>query len=63
MKSPLGLSLWFISCVSIGLFMAWVDGVDAKSLLEAGLIASGAALLVAVLVWAVKTGKVDRNNL
>ena len=63
MKSPLGLSIWFISCVSIGLFMAWIDGVDMKSLLQVGLIAAGIALGLAVLVWVVKAGKVDRENL
>ena len=63
MKSPIALSVWFVSCVSIGLFMAWVDGVEVIFLLQAGLIATGVALILALLAWVTRASKVDRSDL
>jgi len=43
--------------------MAWVDGVEVIFLLQAGLIATGVALILALLAWVIRASKVDRSDL
>ena len=48
-KSPLGVSLWFIGCVSLGLGFAWLDDVPGHAILKAALIAALIGLALAAL--------------
>lgn len=46
-------SIWFASCVSIGLLLGYLDGLSLKALAKTGLIASAifAVFLVAEGIW------------
>ncbi len=51
MKHPLALSVWFICCVSLGLVLAWLDGVSAPALLETAAVAIACGLTLAAAGW------------
>ena len=55
---PLAITIWFIGCVSLGLYFAAIDGVDGESILIVALIMSAIALTVAFVTWLIeKRGK------
>ncbi len=56
-KSPYGFSLWIITCVSIGLGLAYLTGVGAKAIVTlAVIIASGVTILL-LGAWVLKGSK------
>ena len=55
MKRPFALSVWFMSCVCCGLFLAWMDGVAIEGILRAALAAAMVGLALAAIAWAVNT--------
>ncbi len=51
MKHPFALSAWFICCISLGLMIAWLDGVEVRALLETAAVAIACGLTVAAAGW------------
>lgn len=51
MNKPLKLTIWFVSCVGIGLLLATEDGVSADAALRAALVMAGLGLSAAVIAW------------
>lgn len=51
LNKPLKLTIWFVSCVAIGLLLATEDGVSADAALRAALVMAGLGLSAAVIAW------------
>ena len=56
--SPFKFTIWFVSCVGFGLYMASQDGVGLDTVILTALIMSSIALAVALVWWLVGTGKI-----
>ncbi|MCZ6643195.1 MAG: hypothetical protein O7F71_16590 [Gammaproteobacteria bacterium] len=45
-KSPFGFSLWVIICVSIGFYLAYLEGVSTKAIVTAAIIISAGVTIL-----------------
>ena len=50
-NSKLGISIWAACCIGIGLMTAYIDGVDARSLIGSGLIMSSLICVAFASAW------------
>ena len=51
MKRPLLITLWFVGCVTIGLLLAWHDGISLHSIRQVAFLAAGIGVSVALASW------------
>lgn len=57
MNRPLAISIWFACCVSIGIAMAWSDGVPAIALLQTAAIATAIGTAATLTTWLTRRRK------
>ena len=53
MNQPIKLTLWFLSCISIGLLLAYFDGIPLHAIRQTAFIALAIGLSGATIAWLV----------
>ena len=56
-KSPYGFSVWIITCVSVGLALAYLTGISAKAILTTAVIIASGVTIVLLGAWLSKAAK------
>jgi len=56
-KSPYGFSVWIITCVSIGLGLAYMTGVSAQAILTVAVIIASGVTIALLGAWLSKPAK------
>ena len=50
-KTTYGFTVWFITCVSIGLGLAYVEGVGAKVIITIAVLIAGSVCIALLGAW------------
>ena len=54
-KTTYGFSLWFITCVSLGLGLAYIEGVSANTIITMAAFMAGAVCVGLLVAWILRT--------
>ena len=50
-KTTYGFTVWFITCVSMGLGLAYLEGIDAKVIITIAVLIAGGVLIALLGAW------------